>query len=67
MAAEKAATIADIRRLAETADAEGLRRCVNILCDRLEEIDLHAKSNRSAVENMQREIRRMSEVVRRGS
>lgn len=64
MPAEKTATIADIRELAKTADAEHLRACVNILCDRLEQIDLHATSNRAAIESMQREIRRMSEVRR---
>jgi hypothetical protein len=57
-------TIADIRRLAETADAEGLRRCVNILCDRLELLDRNAAAQKANIAKAQQEIRRMSEVLR---
>jgi hypothetical protein len=58
------ANIAQIRELAKTADAETLRECVNILCDRLELIDSTAAATKTTIENMQREIRRMSGALR---
>jgi hypothetical protein len=63
MTADKA-NLAQIRELAKTADADTLRECVNILVDRLELIGVEAATTRTNIENMQREIRRMSGVLR---
>lgn len=57
-------TVADIRRLAETADPEGLRQCVNILCDWLEQKEALAQKRRELIESDQSAIRRMSEAIR---
>jgi hypothetical protein len=62
--ANEDAQLDQIRELAKTADIDTLRETVNLLCDRLSLIGQKTAQNKADIANAQREIRRMSGVIR---